>query len=286
MKKRSLFTLATILMLSFIMSAHVVRADESEGLATQSGQVATASGSVNDDNYRSELGSLQKLYRQQLADYREKERQYIIAKQQYQQIQTLAALEEAVQRTKDVLVARDQVLGTYVQILRLITQNTRGIELSQKNQTLDQLLDLQQKLKTHEVDTEGASDRVKISQAVASFNTFSDTIDSMTAQALGRITLGNLQEVFDKTQTVKSEVEQKITETEQNSFTLAQKKRGFEEISRTLTSVGALLTELRNEIAKPWDRSGRSNLNNFNQKLNQVYAGLSRTISYLDEVTK
>jgi hypothetical protein len=84
-----------------------------------------------------------------LEDYRNKERLYTIAYDQYASLKTLASLEDLVIKTKTVALSRDQVLIKYLELLRLNLYASEGVELSVKNQYLQLLEENINALTTH-----------------------------------------------------------------------------------------------------------------------------------------
>ena len=88
------------------------------------------------ERLQEEISQARQAYSQNLEDYRNKERLYTIAYDQYASLKTLASLEDLVIKTKAVALSRDQVLIKYVELVRLNLYASEGVELSVKNQYL------------------------------------------------------------------------------------------------------------------------------------------------------
>lgn len=228
-------------------------------------------------------------YRGQLETYRAKEKTYQVAQEQLANLSTLAALEEAVQATKQVMVARDQVLQTYFKLLRLKLIDTHGVPLTDKTYALNELAELEKNLTTHEQEVNQVNDRFTLAQSSENFAYLADQFESATNRALCLITLGNLQTVFDRTSALIPEVETKITD-KTTGFELAKKQRALTELKLLSTDTKAQLNTIYTQFFTTKDNQSKkfsnSDLVQLSTKLQPVYAQMNQMHQFIDEVTK
>ena len=104
------------------LTAPVISAQEP--VATDSGepQVQVFEKPELDD----QIADVRATYRSQLEQYRTAERKYVLAKEQYLKLNTLVSLEDAVKATREAMLARDQVLTSYLTLLRLLLIDATG----------------------------------------------------------------------------------------------------------------------------------------------------------------
>lgn len=232
------------------------------------------------------LTSLRDKYRQQLAVYRDSERAFTIANQQYQKLKTLAALEELVTATRAVMLARILVLETYTTLVQETLKQTSGIELQRKNEQVRALGDLVSQLKQHQLLIEASTDRTKLADAAAIYTPLHQIAQEQNHKAMGMIATGRVQTMFDQVKIAKNIVSAYVDQTETNSLRKAEKQRGLAEVERNLTATGADLEKITAEDAKAAARASVSSFPRLIEQLTQVYGGVTRTLTYLQEVVQ
>ena len=231
-----------------------------------------------------EVQQLKDEYARNLSIYRNDERLYIIAKGQYKQLPTLASLEEVVQSTRTVMLSRGAVLLTHLHLLRVSLQNTPGIDLNVKALQLKKIDAAIAALTLHISHVQSAQDKPAIAVMSAEFASIEPQFEGLATETLSLITYGNIQAVFDKTLTVKDEVQKAVFAEETDAIALSAKKRGLDEIDRNLNDVGSVLKGVQtNETASLNSQRSSQGSQNIGSDLNTVFAGLSRTLSLLQE---
>lgn len=251
---------------------------------------AQSAPTIIDSPENAQLPLLREQYKTELSIYRTDEREFTIAKEQYNQVKTLAALEVTVQATRKVMLSRITVLQTYVQILKMMVEETSGIDVADKTALLQQLDDTLSRCKTHQELVEQAADRQHIASAVTDFQSFSNQITNTTYKSLSYISYGRLQSVYDKMVAVKSEVESDLEQREQNGLKLGEKRRAMDEINQNLDNTRDQLQAVRQSFQP--DRLGRAinfdsgTYGNTVSSLNQIYADLFKNLTFLREVSK
>jgi len=237
-------------------------------------------------DFTTQLTALQTTYRNQLTTYRDNEKTFQIDKDQYYKIQTLASLEEAVRATRQVMLTRADVLLTYLTISRLTLQNTKGIDTAVKTDALQQIDTLSSDLKDYRKTVDVSQDRTALLNTAIQFLTLNSRTTALSRRIYLLVGYGNLQTVDDKTFAIKQELQTQVEQTETDPLVLAQKKRGLDEIQRNLDQINPPLTKVRFAL-DPVNKNNSSVTGiDFNQNFTAIYGGLSRSLSYLQEIVK
>lgn len=233
-----------------------------------------------DQDAAAQMSTLRSQYRTQLDVYRTDEHNFSLSRDQYNQLQTLTALEEAVKSTQKVLLSRDEVLLTYLKMLRLTFTQTTGVQLQLKNNQLKIIDALIMAINRNKDLASHAVTRVQADQAALDFAAFSPLLQQISSQTILIMSYGKVQSLFDKTVTVRNEIKTHVLQQETDPLKLSEKQRAFVQIDQTVDLVDF---QLKGVLA------GLSGGQNFQttqtgEQLNQAYAGISRTFAYLDEV--
>lgn len=236
--------------------------------------------------FSSQLQQLKTTYRQQLTNYRTSEKQFLVAKEQYSQIQTLASLEEAVKQTRQVMLDRVDVLSTYFSMMKLALENTKGLEPSVKKSQIGQLSSFIDGLKLHRAQVASAADRQGVYAMAVAFVPIGKQATTLSERIGLQIGYGNLQTVTDKLIVVGSEIRKQINDTETDPLKLAEKNRGLDETGRNVVQVRDTLTEVRIQINPSSTQSQFLNTTSIQQDFATIFGGLSRAVTYLQELLK
>ncbi|CAN5281171.1 hypothetical protein BH10PAT2_BH10PAT2_4300 [soil metagenome] len=240
---------------------------------------------TSQSEYTKQLETLQVTYRNQLTTYRNDEKTFQIDKDQYYKIQTLASLEEAVRQTRKVMLIRTDVLLTYLDMSRLTLQNTKGIDTTIKSDALQQIDTLAVDLRLHRKTIEVASDRNSLLSTATQFVPIAQRVNTLSRRVSYVVGYGNLQTVDDKMLTIKKELQEDVEKSETNPLVLAEKKRGLDEVQRNLNDINPPLIKIRAALSPSARQSDLGNLD-INKQFSTIYGGLSRSLSYLQELVK
>ena len=168
-------------------------------------------------------------YRQQMEAYRNQEKKYLVAVEQYEQLQTLAALEEIVQTAKQLIIIRDRTIITHLGIVRLTITDVHGIPVDDKAEVIAKLQVLETQVKSHETDSEQITDRFTLASNAEAFALMSSDLNSSVYHALSLVLFGRLQNVYDKTNALLPELETNMA-INATDFELAKKQRALQEL--------------------------------------------------------
>ncbi len=227
-----------------------------------------------------QLTQLREQYRTQLNNYRVDERNFTIARDQYYQLQTLRSLEDAVKATQKVLLSRDDVLITYLKMLRMTFSQTNGIQLQLKNDQLKNIDNLLVLLNKHSEETGHAVTKDQISGSVLSFSYISSLMQNTSSQVFLIMSYGKVQALFDKTVVIRNEVKSHVEQQQTDALKLSEKQRAFSQIDQTVDDADIQLKNVLSSLTTPQKYGGTQPA----EGLNLAYAAVSRTLTYLQEV--
>lgn len=225
-------------------------------------------------------------YFSDVAAYRDAEERFLVAREQYYQLNTLASQEEAIRRGKEVLTARAQVIQSYFIYLRLTLLNTTGIDLDDKATTEQELQFWANELKEFQKTIPELTTRAQIDQELLKFNEQEDAYQNIGYAALILIKLGNVQKALDTAYVVRDELVEAGLNANLSAVKKADQERGVEETDRLLQQAKNNLLGLRQE----WqERAGKnrykeSDYRNFQQDSEFSYLQLRQAYEFMQEL--
>ena len=234
----------------------------------------------------SEIKILNEEYRSNLQDYRDKEKLYQISYDQHQSLQTLATIEDLIQKAKTLGLSRDEVLLDYLELLKLNLISTEGVELSLKDLYLERIDIVLEYITMHRDELETLTEREAIQKSLTDFTNTHKNMPNFTNSVLVLLSTGNLQMIFDKSVVLKSDIDSFLEE--QDLMKKSEVLRASTETAKAIDSSQQLLKEFWDDITKKVDNSSSlsSVYNNLNQELDPVYVSISKLLSYLGELIK
>lgn len=232
------------------------------------------------------LPALQATYFGQLENYRNQEQNYLVAVNQYHQLNTLASQEVAVAETRQLLSLRADVLLTYLEILDEQLNQGKGIPIENKAPERVTLTLLRERVQTHKSSVLAAQDRFALDSEANNFLTTYTEIQNHTYYILSLVKLGDIQVAHDKAIVVRNAVKSYMETLPLSTAVRAEKERGFDEIERTLQDANNLFTPIKTETySSPGNRS-LSEYSKLSTSLNPVYAQINQVYQFLEEVRK
>lgn len=220
-------------------------------------------------------------YQALIAQYRDEERAYKLAKEQYLRLQTLQSLDEAVQKTAAVMLVRAKALEAYLQVLQLTLSNTQGISLELKTTQLEAIALSRQVLNKQIAGLSTTTTRDGLATQVAAFNEAGPVILEVADTTVAMIAFGRLQTVKDKSLGLMDEVTQVIN-SEFSGPTLAQKERSKLEVVKQLDELQLVLTALANSSFT--DEERLVGFSQISDELSDIYAQESKMLTDMKEV--
>lgn len=232
------------------------------------------------------IPNLQTTYFSQLENYRNAEQRYIVAKNQYLQLNTLASQELAVSETRQLLSLRCDIFSTYIDILDEMLNQGKGIPLENKNSERITLSLLKDKVKINKTAVEGALDRFAVDQESINFAPTFSEIESHTYYILSLIKLGNMQVAYDKLIITHDAIKEYVESQQLSTAVRAEKERGFEEIDRNMALIPTLFTPVKTKVYLSPGSGDLGRYSSLSSDLNPVFAQINQVIQFLEEVKK
>lgn len=222
----------------------------------------------------------EEIYRDQLVEYLQAERDFVIAKGQYNQFGTLASIEKAALEVKEVMTSRAQVLETYFLLLKIDLKEAQGIELAYKDKTIERIEAAEGWLKAHKDEISKTSDRLELNDISDEFTQQSETLQLIGEHATTLLTVGKLQNTFDKINAIQAE-----------AFSEAE-STGNKDFSREKRELERVLTETETQLKIIWEemRAGIDDFrslgisSNLIKDLTPTYANLRKVLGFVFEV--
>ncbi len=241
---------------------------------------AAATPSANTDK----IAELSKLYTLQIESYRLAEREQTIAKQQYQDLQTLRLLEDAVNATKKALIERNNVLITYLELHYFTLQDATGINLTYKEDAISRLQGQIEVLRDYGQKLTAISNRNELKERTDEFEVIYPEVESVAYRSLVLISIGKLQTVHDRGRIILNDLKALETDQAVNVLRQSQYQRAVTETERNLEDINSQLRMANNNYDTRGDRFGRSSYTSISDRLKPVYTELSQVVAYLKEL--
>ncbi len=279
-KIKFLPVLFLFLVIGFSCSPLMVRAQEDE-------ELSASEVILQKQRLAKEIEDTKKTLLVQLNQYQQQEKQYRIAIDQYQRLQTLASIEEAVSSARKSMVSRNQVLKTYLNLLRLKLTEAEGIEVTHKNQALALIEAEIEDLKDFDQKLDQDLDREEINVAAQEFAPLGAQVKETSHYALSLLAIGRLQAVYDQAFVIQQKIKQKDN-TGENLVQRTQRQRSLNEVDRLLEELLGQLRELWDDL-EPGSYYNRENFyqvfyKNMFDDLNSIYSKLAQLVSFLEEL--
>lgn len=233
-----------------------------------------------------ETANIQRLrteYRAELEAYRRLEQLYEVAKGQNEKLQTLASLEDLVRSTQEAMQARNQVLRTYFELLRLRLQEQPGIDLELKEKATDDVVKVIRLLESYKESLTPTLDKPQIQEIAAIFADDIVFIEDKGYEAISLLALGELQTIHDKTEKLTEDMKLQIA-TEGGALKASQRQRAFDETDRLLASIKTEVSATELQLSNPNTQPYRSLYILAVDSLDSVSDQLAQSLSYLQEL--
>lgn len=227
-------------------------------------------------------------YRKELDLYRTQEEQFLIASQQYANLKTLTAQDDAVKAARTVMLTRVDTVLTYIQTLRNTLDTQQGVELTRKS-TLESQLDLLvETLNRHRSRVDIATDRVAIAAEMDFFEGLQPQVLGLSNEGLALLKIGTVQAAVDQLDAVHSKINTYIDGLSISETARSEKKRGSDEITRTSDSIKTVITSALSTYDQ--DTSSISTAANSGGQVQTIlapaYSSLTQSVEYVKELTQ
>lgn len=258
--------------------------DRGAGDEATANSATTETEPSSQESDQQKLDELNRLYTNQIEAYRTAEREYNIAKKQYLELKTLKLLEESVNSTKTALIARNNVLLTYLELHYFTLRNETGINLKYKDDAVKKLERQIDVLRKYGKNLEKITDRDELKVSTDEFQTIYPEVEATAYRSLTLMSLGRLQAIHDKAQGILKDMK-KIDASEINpDFSEAKYNRALVETEKNLNNLRDQLKKMNTNYEDDRKTFSKTSYEIFVEKLNTVYSDLFQIISYLNEL--
>lgn len=220
--------------------------------------------------------------------YRDDAGQFLIAQQTYYQLNTLASQDEAIRRAKNVMLSRAELLNIYFTYLHLSVLQVRGVELSDKEMTLNQISSILSELSIYKDQIPEVSTRAEANSHLIKFNERRGGFLSAAYASLELIKIGQTQTAIDTAAILRRDMETMVNEAPISAADRAIKLRGLSEASSLLQTSSAdlnkILLQHRQLVAQ--GSLSEQNYRSFQTELEPVYIQLRQSEAFMKEVAK
>jgi hypothetical protein len=248
-----------------------------ESPTTQTQPVRT--GISADEQFTLDLAEVKRSYRGQLAEYRTLHQQFVVARQEFQQLGTLSSLEAAVQATQKVLVMRDTVLLSYLKTLEYETRLAEALEPELKESSLFVLSETQKSITRHLEDTQASSDRAAVQRRAVEFESIEELYAFTVGFSKQLLQLGKLRSSQQLAENILADLPIELAT--QNELQKAVRRRSLDQITQGLEGSNASLDEVELVLE---ESLADASIENTSDLFEEVYAILQRVTGFLDEV--
>lgn len=237
------------------------------------------------ESLSAELHRLKTQYRGELDEYRQLQNTYVVAKKQYEQLGTLASLEDGVRATQAAMESRARVLKTYLQIVKVSLLEQTGVEVDQKQAALTEVDRVISELDKDYEQFGKELDRVALKKISDKFVEFDVVIQDVSYRVLSLLAVGELQTIYDKAVILADDMESELA-TQGGALKQSQRQRSFDETHRQLEQITPKLKREHQRIKDPRSSNYQSVYNISTRELGNVYADISKALSFLKELLK
>lgn len=261
--------------------------DQFGGVAVTTTEEASVSGELGVQDDRTISLNQRQKYFEVLAKYRDSERQFLISREQYYQLNTLAAQDEAVVRARRALIDRADTLQNYFVLLQLQLSASRAVP-AQVRDFYTNVLSAEIGFLTSELTAvETVQNRAEAQSAFLRLNERSDQITHEANAVLAVLLLGRMQQGLDEAQVLISDLRTWLPNSNLSAAEQAKRKRGIDEAELLLEEVQKGINRLGIRIA-PNEKNeipalAASTFRSFQDEAEPVYAQLRQVHSFLTE---
>lgn len=265
-----------------VFAQEVAASDAATIVDSRSGQI------WRKDDLAEQILDVKAQYQSLLQDYLIKDKAYRVALAQNKELNTLASIEDLLQKSKQLGLSRDETMSSYFSLLRLHLISTEGIELSIKNDLLNRLEERRNYFQDHQQRLSALTERSDVENLLLEFRENNKDTQSLADAVLAALAVGKLQVVYDRSQALKLDINSYLEEegrTEQAAVVRASK-----ETDKSLESAKVKLDEFWAKALQGYTKQNFSFLadtyNNLPSEMNPLYVNLSQSLSYLAEILK
>lgn len=180
----------------------------------------------------------------QYANYTEAHKEYQTAKEAYQKFGTIVSQQEAIAKTKPVLILRAEILRTHLQLLKVKLASQPDLEPALKDAQFGKIEATQAFISTHKDNLQKTKSISEVNAESQRLEREADAIQDLAYESLSFLLVGEAQELEIRTRTMLENTVKDVPEEDQAI------KQGASDVRRKLTSVRVALDGSTDTILK------------------------------------
>lgn len=258
------------------------------GLAQAQTQEATSSSPISNEpqiDLEKQRQLLRETYRQEIQAYQNSYRKFTLAKAQFQKLETLASLEEAVTSTREVFVARDAVLLTYLDQLNFELQVNPSYDDEVKLTTLNKIAEIKNNLLIFHQLVINSQDRQALAERATGFIPIGEEIRQLSDQTRKLIFLGKFRASAGLAQQLTQEVKDLQAQNPVSALKQGERQRAYQELESADAVVQSAWQKSLQTYQKQGDYSNET-FTTFIATLTPLQSALVRWFILLEQTMK
>ena len=229
--KRVVLIVSLLLLTGLSLTARVTAQTQE---ATDS---ATSVANTTDVITEAERQSLKSLYREQIQAYQNSYRKFSLAKTQFQNLATLASLEEAVLSTREVFSSRNIVLITYLDQLFLELTVNPSYDEEIRQEYLNKIKQLRAELVTFNQLVLNSQDRQALAERAVGFIPLGTELQAISVQTRKLLFLGKFRSSAGMAQQLTQEIKTSHEANPVSALKQGERQRAYQELTSADTVV-------------------------------------------------
>lgn len=167
----------------------------------------------------------------QFAQYTQAHQEYKTAKEAYQKFQTITAQQEAIAKTKEVLLLRAEVVRTHLQLLKVALNASQYLDTAIRDSQFGKIEATQAFLETHKSNVANTKSVAEVNAESQRLEREAPANQILAYETLSWLLIGKTQELHARTQRFLDEISKKPKAADQAVT------QGIGEVKRKLTEV-------------------------------------------------
>lgn len=180
--------------------------------------------------YEQERTQIKQQYRVAAEAYQQSYREYTLAKSQFEKLGTLAALEEAVLDTRQVMLDRNRLLMIFFDLMHLELRASAGLDPEKKQEALRRIEGFQAELLAQAQLIQNSQDRVALAARSQWFSEATKSLRSQGFYIRALILYGRLYMGYQQALTLYEEIKTFHQSQAVDPFMTAQRQRAYKEV--------------------------------------------------------
>lgn len=204
--------------------------------------------------YEQERTQIKQQYRVAAEAYQQSYREYTLAKSQFEKLGTLAALEEAVLDTRQVMLDRNRLLMIFFDLMHLELKAAAGVDPEKKQETLRKIENLQAELRAQAQLIQNSQDRIALATRVQWFMEVAESIRSQGFYIRALILSGRLYVGYQQALALYEETKAFHQSQAVDSFMTAQRQRAYKEVDDQINLINNQWTTIQKLLFEDTNR--------------------------------